>query len=92
MAWVLEEIKNRCFAAKYGAELSDTKHFDPYGFACIIEDVGGGVALLHNATGSVRIADRVGLEDQLLALGFCEVRWIRVQRHLLDTKKMETPD
>jgi len=45
----------------------------PYEFACVIQDVGDGVALICNASGEAPA--RKDLGEKLKALAFDRVRW-----------------
>lgn len=75
--WIIEPIQNKAFALKWGPDLEDTNRYDPYEFSCIVEDVGDGIALIGNASG-FPVIDRQSLREKLIALGFKEVRWVRV--------------
>ena len=78
MPWVIEKIEHNCYAAKHGTELESTNRYDPYDFACVIEDVGNGIALVGNAVGNFNKKDKEELRKKLIDLGFTEIRWIRV--------------
>jgi len=74
--WVLEPIEGRAFLAKHGKQLESTTNLDPYEFACVIQDVGDGVALICNASGEAPA--RKDLGEKLKRFGFNRVRWVRV--------------
>jgi len=91
MPWIIEEVENKCYAAKFGVELNSTENYDPYTFSCIIEDVGNGVALITNAMSEkVKLVKPKELKEKLLSLGFKEVRWVRVVHYSLKDDSVES--